>query len=140
MLSYFNGDKTDGFKKLYRAHSIIADISERIDALYVSATSISPLNDGMPKNPNPKRFEGIMVEIMHLKELAKILLKKRAEFDVFICDLSPFYRSLLDLRCDECRSWKEISSALDISTDSVKRIYKRVCDKAEERGLFDVKQ
>lgn len=139
-MQYYNGNKVDCLKRLYNAHNIIADISERIDSLYASATSISPINDGMPKTPNPQRFEGIMVELLDLKTLAQTYLKKRAVFDYFVNTLTPFYRDLLDLRCEDCLQWKEIAADLDISTDTAKRVFKRICKMADDAGLFDEKR
>ena len=135
---YFNGNKTECLKKLFNAHFIIYDVRQRINKLYDSATSLGSQSfDGMPKSPNPKKFEGIMVEIIYLKEYATLLLKKRAEFDLFICSLNPFYYSLLNLRCEECRTWKEIAGTLDISTVSAKRNFKKICVLAEDKGLFE---
>ena len=127
---------SDCFKKLYRAHETIADISNRVKALYASVTSISPVIDGMPKSQNPKRFENTMFEILHLKERAEELLKRRVEFDVFISDLSSFHRDLLCFRFDKCLTWRQIAAELSISRDSVKRHFNLICDKADETGLF----
>ena len=137
LIEYYNGNKTDCLRRLYNAHNIIADINERINNLYASATSISSAYDGMPKNHNPQRVEGIIVELLDLKTLAQKYLKKRATFDYFMSTLNPFYKRLLDLRCENCRSWKVVASELDISTVSAKRIFKRICEKAEVAGLFN---
>lgn len=136
-MQYYNGNKVDCLKRLYKAHEIIADITKRINSLYTSATSIIPISDGMPKNQNPKRFEGIMTEYLDLKTLAQTYLKKRAVFDYFVSTLIPFYRRILDLRCEDCLQWKEIASNLDISIDTAKRVFKCICKMADEAGLFD---
>ncbi|GHU51711.1 hypothetical protein AGMMS49975_06020 [Clostridia bacterium] len=128
--------KSDYFRKMYRAHEIIADISERIDKLYSSATSISPVNDGMPKSPNPQRFESIIVEMADLRTYAEKLLSQRAKFDLFVTSLNPFYARLLSLRCGQSLSWKESAQQLDISEVSAKRIYRKCVENADEAGLF----
>jgi hypothetical protein len=137
MMVYYNGNKTDCLNKLFNAHYIIFDINERIKKLYESAESMSGSMDGMPRNPNPKRFEGSMVEIIYLKDYGRLLLKKRAAFDVFLCTLSSFDYSLLNLRCEECRSWKETAGALGISIDTARRYFEKICELAEEQGLFE---
>lgn len=136
-MQYYNGNKADCLKRLYKAHDIITDITERIENLYASATSISPINNGMPKTPNPRRFEGIMVEVADLKTLAQTLLKKRASFDLFVCSLPMEQQRLLKLRCEECRTWKEIAYAMSISNDTAERLFKRICDQAEAKGIFN---
>ena len=138
MYYYNNGSQTDCFKILYNAHTTIFDMKVKIVQLYESASSMGSSFDGMPKSPNPHRFENIMVEICYLQNFAKQLLKLRAEFDLFVCTLTPFYATVLALRCEECRSWKEIASECNISTVSAKRVFKKICDRAQEAGLFEL--
>jgi hypothetical protein len=126
-------------KRLYKAHETIADIGDRIQKLYESATSISPFYSDMPKSNshNPKSFENIVCEMADLRTRGVMLLKQRARFDVFVCNLNPFYLSLLNMRCEQSLSWGEISRILHISIITGKRIFQKVCDEAEKQGVFD---
>jgi hypothetical protein len=125
---------------MYHAHETIANISERLDLLYESATRLSPFNDGMPKQPNPHRFENTLCEIADLKTIAEDLLKQRAMFDVFISGLQPFYKELLDLKYEGNASWKCIAATLDISINSAHRIYGIICQQANELGYVGEKK
>lgn len=130
--------KTDCLKKLYMAHETISDIGESIGRLYASATVSSPKTDGMPKHqPNPRRFENIMVRIFELQTQADKLLEKRIAFDMFLYSLTPTDKRLLDLRCKECLPWKEIAYGLNISRDTAERQFRRICGQAEKAGVFD---
>lgn len=131
-------NRNTAFRRLYKVHEIIADLNERVISLYSSATYASPKIDGMPKaQPNPHRFENTMVKIMELQDKIDDLLQQRVNFDTFILSLAPTHSRLLKMRFEDNFQWKEIASDLDISTDTVKRTFKRICDKAEKAGLFD---
>jgi hypothetical protein len=136
-MSYDNESVTSKFRRLYNAHKIIADVNERIEKLYASATSMSPFNDGMPKQHDPKRFENIIVEYTELKSKAKKLLLQRARFDAFICGLHPYDKKLLDMRCEHNCRWNEIALKLRVSISTAKQNYKKMCDDAEKKGLFE---
>jgi hypothetical protein len=129
----------DYFRKMYHAHETIANIGERLNRLYESATRLSPFNDGMRKQPNPHRFENTLCEIADLKTIAEDLLKQRARFDVFISGLRPFYKELLDLKYESNAGWKCIAATLDVSINSAHRIYGRICQQANELGYVDTK-
>ncbi|MCL2703615.1 MAG: hypothetical protein FWE91_08430 [Defluviitaleaceae bacterium] len=131
-------DKNEHFRKLYRAHDKIAAANKRLLSLYASATAGNPKIDGMPKSQlNPHRFDNTMVNIIDMQKSTDDLLKQRAEFDMFLFSLSYEHMRLLNLRFENCLTWKEIASELDLSTDSVKRIYGVICKKAVKEGLFD---
>lgn len=125
------------FRRMYKAHDTIDDIKKRIDKLYLSATRVSPVSDGMPKSPsNPKRFEETIVEMADLRVLGEKLLKERAQFDLFLCLISPEMKNVLEMRCEKYMKWKEIAAILDISISSVKRLYYNVCDLAIEKNII----
>ena len=133
-------NRTETLKMLYRAHETIAEINVRVAKLYESATSVSPsqITNGASGSPNPKRFENVLIQIAHLEDMKTKLLKQRAKFDVFDISLAQFHHNILKLRCAEYRSWKYIAIELDVSTPTVKRAFKKICDKAEKAGLFEV--
>lgn len=128
---------TEYFRKMYQAHDIIADIRERIDKLYLSATRVSPVSDGMPKSTsNPKRFEETIVEMADLRTRGENLLRQRAKFDLFVCDLTVTEAKVLSMRCEKGMGWKEIAGELRISISSAKGIWGKVESKADDFGCF----
>jgi hypothetical protein len=136
MFNLTRDSKTDYFRTMYKAHDLISDLEARLERLYASATSASPSLDGMPKAQNPQRLESVTIHIVDLKQTLQDLLKKRADFDIFLCTLSPFHRRVLDLRCENLRGWGELADELNMSVVTAKRIFKDICAAAEAAGLF----
>ncbi len=131
-------NRTDCLKRLYKAHDIIADITTRVDKLYQSASSISPLIDDMPKGQGSKssKFENIICEIADLKTYAESLLIQRAKFDVFLCTLDSNDVKVLSMRCEHGMSWKEIAGELRVSPTTAKDVFRRIASKAETSGCI----
>jgi len=78
-------DKNEHFRKLYRAHDKIAAANKRLLSLYASATAGNPKIDGMPKSQlNPHRFDNTMVNNIYIQKKTEELLKKPAQFDMFL--------------------------------------------------------
>jgi hypothetical protein len=131
--------RTEYLKTLYKAHEKIENIKGNIYKLYDSIMSISSKNDNISESQlDSPYFQNATVEIIQLKREAERLLKKRAAFDLFICTLSLFEYDLLNLRCGECRSWKETAATLDISNKTAKRYFEKICERAEEKGIFSI--
>ncbi len=124
-------------KKLYKAHDIIANINEKIERLYLSASYASPVSDGMPKaqNSGHNKLEHAICEIADLKTYIAELVTQRAKFDVFLCTLDLRDEKVLSMRCEQELSWKEISSELRISMSTVKDIFRKARNKAKEYGF-----
>jgi len=118
--------KTAYFKRMYLAHEEIGDIKRRIRDLQISAGSLAY---------NDKQI--IKTEIEKIQETANALLKKRAEFDLFLCQLPLDYLSIINLRCRDELSWKEVADRLKISPDTTRHKYGHICYLADKKGLFN---
>jgi hypothetical protein len=70
-----------------------------------------------------------------LKDLAALILKTRANFDLFVCSLLHQERQILKLRCEDCKTWKDVSSEVGIAENTAKHIFRNICDMASEPGL-----
>ena len=128
------------FKEMYSTHDKVKKINERIEKLYQSAIYISPAISDIPKGQsNPKRIEDTIIEIEDLKSFCEQVLRKRARFDLFTCELNTIQENILSMRCELCLEWKEIASDTCMSVSSVQRIFKSVCCLAIESGLISRK-
>ncbi len=125
------------FKEMYMTHDKVKRIKEKIDKLYQSAIYISPVISDMPKGQsNPKRLEDTIIEITDLKSLCEQLLRKRARFDRFTCDLTATQEKILSMRCELGLEWKEIATDIGMSISSVQRVFKYICGLAIASDLF----
>ena len=127
----------DFFNEMYAAHEKVKRIKEKIDKLYQSAIYISPPISDMPRGQsNPKRLEDTIIEIADLKSFCEQLLRKRARFDRFTCDLTTMQEKILCMRCKLRLEWKEIANETGMSLSSVQRVFKYICGLAVEYDLF----
>ncbi len=113
-----NSSITEHFKTLYATCDIADEINRRIDRLKSSSGDKSTIED----------------EIDRLQVVVHDLMMKRIRFIRFTITLDRTANKVLELRCEECLSWKNIAFRMNLSETTVRRLYKQVCEAAEKYG------
>lgn len=117
----YNVNKTEHFKKLFSAFDTVRLIDKNIEKLYQSATAMD-------------RKELVVDSVADLQEIKNNLLRQRFRFISFIATLDPREAKVLEMRCEKNMGWKQVAAALDISRQTVERIFDKISQKAEKYG------
>lgn len=113
-----NGNKTEQFKMLYAACDIADEIKKQIEKI----TNIAE-KDG-----------AVSAEADKLQAVINDLMTKRMRLICFTVTLTVDENRVLELRCKDCLSWKNIATQMYLGVTTVKRLYKRVEEAAEQFG------